>query len=171
MEEMQTLIPDRETFLRVWRRVMPDEAVSPVEVKGWDPPRPPERPDRPGGQERPVTPGELMEELDRGLSRLEWLARRYPPVRPLLASLGEDAADLRAIYYVETGRPWRGRPRPPAQGWEDIRAMLRRQYLWELGWQQLCRRARGEELEELRPRLEEHSRRRRAALRRLLGGR
>ena len=56
MLDFQELMPDEETFRRVWARVMPDEQSSPIALRPPSGgPRPPERP-RPPRPERPPEP-------------------------------------------------------------------------------------------------------------------
>ena len=177
MEDFQELMPDEEMFRRVWRRVMPDESISPVVLRRPGeppnrpvPPRPdPQRPERPAGDEGLLR--QMLEETDRGLFALSGALRRQPGVRGVWESLNDSAAQLRSAWFLLTGRRWRpdardsGRIMPVGQ-------LLREQYLRELELSRLYRMGerefRGEDLKELMPELDLASRQRRGMIRRLL---
>ena len=173
MEDFQELMPDEETFRRVWQRVMPDERVSPVVVhrpgEQQAPPPGGSIPQRPGGDEGLLR--QMLEETDRGLSGLGTLVRRQPGARGLWESLNGSAAQLRSVWFLLTGRKWSpnmqntGRNMPVGQ-------LLRGAYLRELELSRLYRMGeqefRGEDLKELMPELEQEARKRRGMIRTLL---
>ena len=177
MEDFQELMPDEEMFRRVWKRVMPDESISPIALRRPgdhsdrpEPPRPgPQRPNRPGGDEGLLR--QMLEETDRSLFALDSAVRRQPGTRGLWESLNGSAMQLRSAWFLLTGRRWRpgardsGRIMPVGQ-------LLREQYLRELELSRLYRMGerefRGEDLKELMPELDLASRQRRGMIRRLL---
>lgn len=178
MQEFQELTPDEETFRRVWARVMPDEASSPIAVR---PPaggeRPPVQP-RPPRPERPPEPpmeGErllrqMLEMLDEGIAAAGAIMRRQPWAWPLLDSLRTSAAQARPAWFLMTGRRWEGRFRP-LSGNVPLERLLREQYIREVEFSRLCREgenSRSEELREISPALEDASRARRRMIRNLL---
>ena len=180
MQDFQELMPDEETFRRVWQRVMPDESASPIAVHRLGeqsrppmPPRPaPQRPVRPGGDEDLLR--QMLEETDRGLSAVGTIIRRQPGARGLWESLNSSAAQLRSAWFLLTGNRWMpGRPEPGRN--MPVGQVLREQYLRELELSRLYRMGekefRGEDLRELMPELEQASRRRRGMIRTLLARR
>ena len=177
MQEFQELMPDEETFRRVWQRVMPDEEASPIVVRAPEPggaegrmPRPP----RPQGQGAGGDEGllrQMLEVTDRSLSEVGRFVRRQPGARSLWESLNRSAAKLRSVWFLLTGRRWMGRPgesgRPVPSG-----LLLREQYLRELELSRMYRTGRRafreEDLKEILPELEQASLRRREMIRELL---
>lgn len=185
MTEFQELTPDEETFRRVWQRVMPEGSESPIAVGPSERRRPgQEKPagPRPGEGPRPPAPEQrqeeilrqMLEDLEEGLSNAEQIRRQEPEGYRLLRSLRESAGQVRAAWLLLTGRRWP--PFRPARE-EGVRPgeLLRRQYMWELRFSELCRRlgreARDEDVEEIVPELLEQSRLRRGILRRMLSDR
>ena len=177
MEDFQELMPDEQTFRRVWQRVMPDESISPI-VLGRpgehggrpEPPRPgPQRPDRPGGDEGLLR--QMLENTDRGLFALGSAVRRQPGARGLWESMNDSAAQLRSAWFLLTGRRWRPGVRDAGRNM-PVGQLLREQYLRELELSRLYRVGQGEfreeDLRELMPELELASRQRRGMIRRLL---
>lgn len=179
MQELQELMPDEETFRRVWRRVMPDEKNSPIVVH---PPGPKQRPQtqnqprqRTEAPEQPEEDQELLrrmlEMLDDGVGSAAVIVHRQPGAWPLQDSLRKSAVQARSAWFLMTGRRWEGRPRPAdrnmRQGW-----LLREQYIREVEFSRLCRdgaqHSRGEAVREISPGLEAASRRRREMIRNLL---
>lgn len=175
MQEFQELMPDEETFRRVWQRVMPDESLSPVVLRrpGEEQNRPmppgPQRPNRPRGDEDLLR--QMLEETDRGLFALSGAFRRQPGVRGVWESLNDSAAQLRSAWFLLTGRRWRPGARDPGRIM-PVGQLLREQYLRELELFRLYRTGerefRGEDLRELMPELDLASRQRRGMIRRLL---
>ena len=93
--QLELPLPDRETFERVWRRVMPDQSRSPVAVDGPEArgteaaegeaaSRPPIQPQR---DEALLT--ELMELAWSGMSSAQALVRR----------MGNRARQLSSIFF------------------------------------------------------------------------
>lgn len=174
MEEFEQLVPDADLFERVWKRVMPDEEKSIVEVNRQKPlqmhqhQHKPDIPAREHGEREDLQ--QLLTEMDEGLGQGNVIVRRVSGTWPLRSSLGRSAARLQTAWFLLTGEHWRGRPRQSV--WSGGRQMLRRQYIWELRFSQLCRQiaehTRSEELRELLPALEEQSRSRREMIRELL---
>ena len=181
MQEYEQLVPDAEMFARVWKRVMPDEKSScivvhqPKEKGGRRPPVPPkEVPPEPRCREDRAWLREAMEEMEAGIFRAGEILRRDPGAWPLGESMGRSAAQLKAAWLLLTGERWKnsGRGRGGTGGMEN---RLREQYLWELRFSELCRRA-GENLTrgdmaEIMPEQERESGRRRRMLRHMLAGR
>lgn len=173
MEEFQTLMPDRETFLRVWKRVMPDDSVSPIAIA---PPPPPEvrRAENPVRGNKAPGWEQLLSVMDEGLAGGMELARRWPGTGPVLDSLRSSARQIRGAYFLQSGRHWPGSGRTERVR-EPIPTLLRQQYIWEIRWSDLCRQAeegmeRKDEREVLGE-LEEQSAKRRRMLRNLLAQR
>lgn len=175
MEEFQTLMPDRETFLRVWKRVMPDDSESPIAISppAAGPARPPKQPPRPPERPRGLEWEELLQTMDEGMAGAHEIVRRLPGARPMLENLWGSARQVRSAYFLQTGRRWREQV-PQGMGREPIRVMLRRQYVWEIRWADLCRRAakemETEDVREIFPELERQSKARRGMIRNLLAG-
>ena len=176
MQDFQELMPDEETFRRVWQRVMPDESISPIAVG-----RPGEAPSTPAPQPVPTRPGgdegllrQMLEELDEALANAGVLVRRQPGARGLWESLNGSASQLRAAWFLLTGRRWMTRPR--GNGWNlSTGQLLREAYLRELEQSRLYRTGeqvfQGEDLRELMPELEQAARQRRGMIRRMLAQR
>lgn len=182
MQEFQELAPDQETFARVWKRVMPDESVSPIVVhqppKGQNRPARPRPTPQPGPEPipEPVAGDEqllrrLLESVEEGLAGAGEILRRQPGARPLLESLRGSAGQLRAAWFLLTGRRWQpGRMNQSGGG--ELSALLRRQYIWEIDFSHLARETgravQAEDVREIFPELEEQSARRRGMIRRML---
>ena len=173
MQDFQELMPDEETFRRVWQRVMPDESISPIAVRrpGEPPAAPPPQsaPTRPGGDEGLLR--QMLEELDEGVANAGVLVRRQLGARGLWESLNNSASQLRGAWFLLTGRRWM--PRPRGTGWTlSTGQLLREAYLRELELSRLYRAGeqdfRGEDLRELMPELEQAARQRRGMIRKLL---
>jgi len=178
MQEFQELVPDEETFRRVWQRVMGDREDSPIAVHRPDRgPRPPERP-RPPQRPEPVKDEgllrQILEEMDGAMGRVMTIARRQPGAGALADSVRRSLSRARSAWFLLTGRRWESRPAGTLP-MRPVGELLREQYLWELNFSRLCRdaaqRDRSEELRELGEELEQESRRRRRMIRNLLGGR
>ena len=178
MQEFQELMPDAETFRRVWQRVMPDERVSPIVVHGpgqgggtpqMGPPPGPQGQNDTGGDEGLLR--QMLEELDRSLSGVGSVARRYPMAKGLWDSLNRSAARLRSAWFLLTGRRWMGRPGEAVRG-VPAGVLLREQYVRELELSRLYRAGRQalrrEDLKEVLPELEQASLMRREMIRELL---
>jgi hypothetical protein len=177
VQEFQELMPDEETFRRVWQRVMPDERVSPIVVhgpgQGGAGPQIPSPP-RPQGQGTGGDEGllrQMLEELDRSLSAIGGIVRRYPGAKGLWESLNRSASRLRSAWFLLTGRRWMGRPGDTGRN-VPPGSLLREQYVRELELSRLYRAGRqefrGEDLKEILPELEKASLRRREMIRGLL---
>ena len=173
--DYQPLTPDAEVFARVWSRVMPDAEAGPIALN-----RPGQQPQPPQPQPGPPTPRgdeeilrQLLEQMDTGLAGGMELARRDRRAAPILESLRRSARQLRTAWFLLTGQRWREGP-PPRGGREELPALIRRQYRWEVGFSGQCQQAghtlRGEDLRELMPGLEAASVGRRGMLRRLAEG-
>lgn len=186
MQDYQELTPDAETFRRVWQRVMPDAEHSPIVVhspgkeqgkqraasvppRPQPQPQPQPKPEEPAGDESGLR--KLLQELDEGLGTVAAIVRRQPGAWPLRDSIRKSAAQVRAAWFLLTGRRW-NRPQGMGQGGE-LGALLRRQYVWEIRFSQLCRELeqtlQAGDLREILPELEGESRRRRSMIRSLLG--
>lgn len=176
MQDFQELMPDAETFRRVWQRVMPDESASPLvvhrpgEQPNGPPPRPmPQPPERPGGDEALLR--QMLEEMDRGLLEVGVVVRRQPGARGLWESLNRSVSQLRSAWFLLTGRRWLPRGREPGRN-VPTGLLLREQYLRELELSRLYRAGekefRAEDLREMMPEQEQESRRRRGMIRTLL---
>ena len=177
MQEFQELMPDEETFRRVWQRVMPDERVSPIVVHGPGqggnapqmPPAPGPQGQNTGGDEGLLR--QMLEELDRSLTGVGSLARRYPGTKRLWDSLNRSASRLRSVWFLLTGRRWMGRTGEAVRG-VPAGVLLREQYVRELELSRLYRAGRqafrGEDLKEILPELEQASLLRREMIRELL---
>ena len=174
MQEYEQLVPDVETFARVWKRVMPDENMSPIVVhhppaaKQLNPVPPPPKPE-PRHDE--VRLRELLEQMEEGMAGVDEILRRDGGAWPLRESIQKSAAQLRAAWMLLTGRRWQGgRKRYPVPG--RMEALLREQYLWELRFAQLCKEAAEQinaaDAAEIMHGQEEASRRRRTMLRHML---
>ena len=174
MQDYQELVPDAELFARVWKRVMPDESMSPIEVHRPEGHVPKEKgpavPPKPGRDDRAWL-REVLEEMEAGLARGGDILRRDPGAWPLEENMRKSAAQLRAAWLLLTGERWRGRPAPrPHRG--SMEDLLREQYLWELRFSGLCRQA-GEGMKrsdaaEIMPEQERESMKRRRMLRHML---
>lgn len=179
MKEYQELAPDEETFRRVWKRVMPDENLSQIVVhspkenngKGPtpEPALPSPQPPASGGDEQRLR--QVLETLDEGLMGAGGILRRQPGAYPLWDSLRRSAAQAQAAWFLLTGARWPAR-RQRAGNRERPGAVLRRQYVWEIQFSQLCREMgramEAEDIREIFPDMEEETRRRRAMIRNLL---
>lgn len=174
MQDYQELVPDAELFARVWKRVMPDESMSLIEVHRPEGHAPKEKgsavPPKPRRDDREWL-REVLEEMEAGLGRAGDILRRDPGAWPLEENMRKSAAQLRAAWLLLTGERWRSRAegRPYRGSMENL---LREQYLWELRLSGLCRQA-GEELKsadgaEIMPEQESESRKRRRMLRHML---
>jgi len=176
MKDIQELVPDEETFRRVWQRVMPDEGLSQIVIRPPAerppmPPRPAPKPPEGEAGEQAVL-GRMLRAVDEGLALAQALRRRGPEGGSLWESLNRSAARLRSAWFLRTGRRWSPRQFPPPREPEPG-VLLRRMYLWELDFSRLCRALErdGEDGEELAEGLLDASRRRRRVIRGLLSGR
>lgn len=175
MKEYQELTPDAEVFARVWKRVMPDESVSPIVVhsprrKNGPKPAAPLS-DPPAGDRDHLR--QLVEMLDDGLGQVDEIVRRQPGAYPLTDSMRKSAAQARAAWLLLTEQRW-GPGRRQQRGRETLGQLLRRQYIWEVQLSQVCReleqQVQAEDVREILPELEQASRRRRGMIRHLLAG-
>ena len=161
--ELDLPLPDQETFERVWRRVMPNQDLSPVAVGSPEQAADQEAVNAPGIQTPPSSSqtqedGELllalMDQALAGISGAQALTRRMGSRARQLSELSTDHQQamrrLSALYYLLTGQ--RCPPRPAVQPREflPVSQALREQYLWERGWCESClegaRQARDSEL-------------------------
>ena len=168
MQDYQELVPDAELFARVWKRVMPDESMSPIEVhrpeKGPAEPPKPERDDREWLRE-------VLEEMEAGHGRAGAILRRDPGAWPLEENTRKSMAQLRAAWLLLTGERWRSRGDGRSYR-GSMENLLREQFLWELRLSALCRQAgeelKGAEAAEIMPEQEMGSLKRRRMLRHML---
>ena len=120
--------PDSETFRRVWSRVMPDPALSPVR------PLPPEGEAAQTTHEVSPIPA-LLADLGRSAEACGRGAERGGPAARVLAQLStaqrQSLRRLAALHYLKTGRTCTLRPEPEAP--LPLPELVRREYL-------LCRR-------------------------------
>lgn len=172
--EYQQLTPDAETFRRVWKRVMPDESLSPIAVhtspRGRTAPPPTPCAPEPEGEEELLRA--MLENLEEGTAGAGELLRRAPMARPLVQSLNASLRRARSAWFLLTGRRWEGKRRTVNAN-RPLGALLREQYLRELELSRLCRETeknRSQALREAAAELEEESRRRRGMIRNLLTG-
>ena len=132
--------PDWETFQRVWKRVMPDEKHSLIQVA--------EQPKKQNGtghttQEREpeaVNLEELLRQLCAGVNRVERLAGRTGmlPIWTLLyRQRSQNLKQLSTLYFLQTGKRY-ACPRIHNTERMEMDRMLRREYLWEERWGQYC---------------------------------
>ena len=175
MQDYQELVPDAEMFARVWKRVMPDESLSRIEVHTSDGQKeymgPPELTTSPPPDDRELL-WEVLEEMDRGQARAGEIRRRDPGAWPLGENMERSSVQLRAAWLLLTGQRWNATRYRPVSG--NMAELLREQYLWELRFSELCRQA-GKKLQradvaEVMPEQESASVRRRRMLRHMLGG-
>ena len=174
MQDDQELVPDAELFARVWKRVMPDESMSPIEVHQPGRYIPTEkRPAVPpkAGQDDRAWLREVLEEMEAGHGRAGAILRRDPGAWPLEENMRKSAAQLRAAWLLLTGERWRSRGDGRSYR-GSMENLLREQFLWELRLSAMCRQA-GEELKsaeaaEIMPEQEMESRKRRRMLRHML---
>lgn len=132
--------PDWETFQRVWKRVMPEEKNSPIQVA-----LPPEQQKNNGcaaSENRPqnVELEELIKQLCAGISRVEGLAGRAGvlPIWTLLyRQRAQNLRQLSTLYFLRTGKRY-ACPRTHSGERVEVDQMLRREYLWEERWLQYC---------------------------------
>ena len=134
--------PDWETFQRVWKRVMPNEEHSPIQVRT----RPAEEPCKP----EQIPPKmdlegelkELMQWLCAGVSRAEEEARQ-PGALPLCHLLYQQRRQAMrrfgAVFFLQTGKRF-SCARASRKGRMERDQMLRQEYLWERQWEEFCRR-------------------------------
>ena len=176
MQDYQELVPDAEMFARVWKRVMPDESMSPIEVhrpEKQQVTQPQSVQPQPDGRDDRAWLEEVLKEMDVGLVRVGEILRRDQGAWPLRDSIQKSAAQLRAAWLLLTGLRWRSRKDGHSYR-GSMENLLREQYLWELRFSALCRQA-GEELTgadaaEVMPEQERASFRRRRMLRHMLAG-
>ena len=121
-------LPDRETFARVWQRVMPEPGSSPLRL------RPPKGDSTlTAGTEPLLTP--LLESLSRSLSACQRQSRQGGPAARNLSVLSagqrQSLRQLSALFYLRTGAEFH--PSPAAEKLLPLPCFLRREYL-------LCRR-------------------------------
>jgi len=169
LQEFQQLMPDEETFRRVWKRVMPEDQNSPIVLRQPEPRG--EEVMEPVGEETLLR--QILEELDGGMRRTAAIASLEPGGRGLWESVRRSAAQARSAWFLLTGQRWQSRSRPSGRR-TPKEHLMREQYLWEVNFSRLCRDGRrsGEETaEEILPELERESRRRRGMIRNLLAGR
>ena len=148
--QLELPLPDRETFERVWRRVMPDQSRSPVAVDGPEAhgteaaegeaePRPAVQ-----RQRDEVLLTELMEMAWSGMSSAQALVRRMGNRGRQLSELPGDhqraVRQLSAFYFILTGRPSPVRGGAASQETRPLPQALRAQYRWEREWAEACLR-------------------------------
>ena len=151
--ELDLPLPDQETFERVWRRVMPNQELSPVAVDTPD--RDPvqaeeEHTDGDTQSSQPVPQSQedaalllaLADQVWEGISRAQTLTHRMGSRARQLSELSADhqraLRQLSALYFLLTGQ--RVPPRQPIRPREalPLSQALREQYLWEQKWRQTC---------------------------------
>ena len=132
--------PDWETFQRVWKRVMPNEENSPVQVR--------RQPGETVSQKRPESekpkPENPLEELMRwlctGVVRSERMAGRPggPAIWKLLyQQRRQTMRQFGTLYFLHTGKRYSCGEYPSRERW-GMDQMLRQEYLWEKRWEELC---------------------------------
>lgn len=134
--------PDWETFQRVWKRVMPDEKNSPIQVAPL-----PEREKKASHTTQESKPQiveleELLKQVCAGVSRVEGTAGRKGtlPVWTLLyRQRAQNLRQLSALYFLQTGKRY-ACPRTYRGERMEMDRMLRQEYLWEERWAQNCTR-------------------------------
>lgn len=114
-------MPDRETFERVWRRVMPDQTNSPLSLS---PPAPPQTPIPTQTPTTPAPSGEadllalLMDQALQECAALQKLARQSPCGGRRLSALASDCRKsyrhLAAARFLLTGESFHPQPDHPA---------------------------------------------------------
>ena len=132
--------PDWETFQRVWKRVMPDEKNSLIQVA--PPPKGKENEDRPAGGRKTQTVQleELLKQICAGVKRVEGVAGRtgaLPVWSALYRQRAQNLRQLGALYFLRTGKRYTC-PQMHSGERMEIDQMLRREYLWEERWVQYC---------------------------------
>lgn len=148
-------MPDRETFERVWRRVMPDQSSSPISLSPPAPPQAPapsdsSAPSAPSVLSAPSTPGGeadllalLMEQALQECAALQQLARQSPCGGRRLSALASDCRSsyrhLAAARFLLTGKSFQPLPlhtSPPS----SVPLSIRERYLAARQTQALCAR-------------------------------
>ena len=180
MQEYQELRPDAELFARVWKRVMPDESLSRIEVhtskvhegqrnmaaQGTDGAAPC------GQGERGLLAG-VLEEMGAVRRGAEEILRRDPGAWPLSESVKNGAAQLRTAWFLLTGARWVPAARREPLGGK-MENLLREQYLSEMRFSGLCRQTaeklQGSDTAEIMEEQVRESDRRRRMLRHMLAG-
>ena len=143
--QLELPLPDRETFERVWRRVMPDQSLSPVAVDGLEArgteaaegeaaSRPPIQPQR---DEALLT--ELLEMAWSGMSSAQ-MGNRARQLSELPGDHQRAVRQLSAFYFLLTGRPSPVRGGAASQETRPLPQALRAQYRWEREWAEACLR-------------------------------
>ena len=134
-------LPDRETFERVWKRVMPDQSLSPVEA-GEAAGGGTQAPENASSGEDGALLARLTEQLRGALPGAQSLARRMGGrSRPLADLPGDRQRALRrlsALYFLLTGLRPAARPSLPPREPISLSQALREQYLWEREWGRAC---------------------------------
>ena len=165
-------LPDQETFERVWKRVMPDQSLSPVEA-GEAAGGGTQAPENASSGEDGALLARLTEQLRGALPGAQSLARRMGGrSRPLADLPGDRQRALRrlsALYFLLTGLRPAARPSLPPREPISLSQALREQYLWEREWGRACLAgagsARDGEVRELLEELARDSALRRRAIR------
>ena len=133
--------PDWETFQRVWKRVMPNEENSPVQVRTQPEERmPPPMQPLPEQSEPEKRLEEMMGWLWAGVRRAGRMTGQpgglsiwnmlYQQRRQALRQFG-------TMYFLQVGKRYSGKGKIQESGM-DLDQMLRQEYLWENRWQELC---------------------------------
>lgn len=139
-------MPDRETFERVWRRVMPDQSYSPLSLS---PPTPDPAPTKVQAPAPPATGGEadllalLMERLLQECTALQQLARLSPCGGRRLSTLAADCRiscrHLAAARFLLTGESFHPQP-VAASPSPSVPLSIREQCLAAKETRELCAR-------------------------------
>ena len=133
-------LPDQETFERVWKRVMPDQSLSPVTVGAAGA--------APAPQQAAAPPGDgdlrlsLLERGRAGAARAQALLRRAGgrsrPLSELSADHQRALRQLSALYFLLTGENCPAGEAPSPRELLPLPQALREQYLWEREWSGAC---------------------------------
>ena len=161
---------DWETFQRVWKRVMPDESKSPIELippppppkPGPKPQRPPQisqppqqsRPPQPPAKPQMPMPEQPLEPMFRHLCRGIGIVAptagqhgQHSIYSVLLRQRQQALRRLQTLYFLETGKNYTCQPiREMRHG--PMTRFLREQYRWEQEWARMCQRY-GEQAQEI----------------------
>lgn len=132
--------PDWETFQRVWKRVMPDEKNSPIQVAAPPEGRGKKEHTIPENTTQTVELEEMMKQLCTGVNRVEKLADRagsLPVWAFLYRQRAKNLRQLATLYFLRTGKHY-ACPRKHSGERMETDRMLRREYLWEEHWVQQC---------------------------------
>ncbi len=147
-------LPDRETFERVWARVMPDCSAGPIALT---PPQEPQEPPAPAPASAPApaapspsTPSvqvlleRLMDKAAARAAAFQALSRRggtgSRPLSAMAADCRKDFRQLSTVHFLLTGTRFQPNVVPSSLSPHTSLA-LRERYLDSLEWQHLCEQA------------------------------